>query len=137
MKWETIDLNYTGDLNDIFILPNDTIMLLSRFDHTYKKTCGFESDDAGKTWKQNCFDTLSSSGFSNFYCFSHLKIFAGNYRSYNGGNNWQTLGNFKGGLMYFFNNSTGIGVSGFSIFKTIDGGNSFQIKYDTVSYVGC
>jgi len=134
-KWEVINLNYTGDLDDIFALSNDTIMLLSRFDDTYQKTCIFESDNAGKTWKQNCFDILNAGGFSNFYCFNHLKIYSGNYRTYNGGNSWQQVG-FNGVPMYFFNNQVGIYVIGSSIYKTTDGGMTAKLVFDHTSYEG-
>lgn len=136
-KWETINVNYLGDFNDIFILPNDTLMILSGLDPTFQKTCIFESDDSGNTWNQKCVDKLVIGGFSNFYCFNHLKIFSGKFRSNDGGTSWKSVGDFNGGLYYFFNNSTGIGISGFTIYKTIDGGNTFSIVYDTLSYVGC
>ena len=136
-NWELINLNYTGDITDISVLHNDTILLLSVLDPTYQKTCIFESDDAGTTWIQRCFDKLEIGGFSNFYCFNHLKMFAGNYKSYDGGRSWQKGGNFNVGLMYFFNNDVGIGFSGFTIYKTTDGGNSSKIVYDSISYVGC
>lgn len=137
IRWELINLNYTGDFYDIFLLPNDTIMLLNGLDTTFQKTCIFESDDAGNTWTNRCFDKLTPSGFYDFYCFNHSKIFVGNYRSYDGGNSWQMAGNFLGGLMYFFNNDTGIGISGFKIFRTTDGGNSWAVVWDSTSYVGC
>jgi photosystem II stability/assembly factor-like uncharacterized protein len=137
IKWESFNLNYHGDFSDIVAFQNDTLMLLSSLDSTFQKTCIFESDDAGITWSRRCFDKLVIGGFSNFYCFNHLKIFAGNYRSYDGGNNWQMVGDFAGSLMHFFNNDIGIAFSGFSIYKTFDGGNSFIIVYDITSYVNC
>jgi len=137
IKWEVIDLGYTGDFSDFSILPNDTIMLLSVLDTTYQKTCIFESDDAGITFNQRCFDKLEIGGFSNFYCFNHYKIFAGKYRSYDGGNTWQTVGDFAGGLMYFFNNDVGIGFIGSTIYKTTNGGNTFTIVFDSITYGGC
>lgn len=134
-RWEVIDLNYTGGLEDIFILPNDTIMLISRYDASYQKTCIFESDDAGKSWKQNCFDLLTSSGFANLYCFNHLNIMCGNYRTFNGGNSWQQVG-FNGAPMQFFNNMEGLYVSGSSIYKTNDGGLTAELVFDRTSYEG-
>jgi photosystem II stability/assembly factor-like uncharacterized protein len=135
-RWVTIDLNYTGDLDDIFLLPNDTIMLLSRFDGTYQKTCIFKSDNAGRTWKQNCFDILTPAGVASFYCFNHLKIFAGTYRSYDGGKSWQTRGDFRGAPMHFFNDEEGIGIVGSLIYKTTDGGNSSRLVFDSITYAG-
>lgn len=134
--WEIINLNYTGSLDDIFALSRDTIMILSKLDKTYQKTCIFESDDAGKTWTQRCFDKLEIGGFGSFYCFNHLKIFAGNYRSYDGGNSWQKTGDFDGAPMYFFNAKEGIAARGGSIYKTTDGGMSSELVFDSVTYAG-
>jgi len=131
VRWDVINLYYTGDINDISVLPNDTIMLLSKLDKAFQKTCILESDDAGKTWSQTCFDKLETAGFSSFYSFNHLKIFAGNYRSYDGGNSWQKVGNFNGELMYFSNNNDGFGILGSSIYKTTNGGRSFDLVYNT------
>jgi len=136
-KWNIIGLNYEGNLNDIFALPSDTIMVLSTLDKTFQKTCIFESNDAGITWTQRCFDKLDVGGSPSFYCFTHLKIYAGDFRSKDGGLNWYKAGDFKVGQMYFFNNNLGIGVSGFTIFKTYNSGNSFTMVYDSSSYVGC
>jgi photosystem II stability/assembly factor-like uncharacterized protein len=134
-RWEPINLSYTGDLNDIFLLPNDTIMLLSRFDDTFRKTCIFESANGGRTWKQNCFDTINAGGFSNFYCFNHLKIFAGNYRTFDGGSNWKKEG-IDGVPMCFFNDSIGFYVLGSSIYKTKDGGVTAKLVFDRQAYDG-
>jgi photosystem II stability/assembly factor-like uncharacterized protein len=136
-KWETIDIGYAGDLNDICLLPGNTIMLLSKLDDSYQQTCIFESDDAGKTWEKRCFNKLEIGGFSSFYCLNNKKIYAGQYRSNDGGSSWHTAGNFNGGLMYFFDNKVGIGASGFSIYKTTDGGDSFDLKFDSVSLGVC
>ena len=134
-KWEVVNLNYTGDLDDIFALPNDTIMLISRFDDTYQKTCIFESDDAAKTWKQTCFDTLSTRGFPNLYCFNHLKIYCGNFKTYDGGKTWKKDG-FAGTPSYFFNNDVGFYLWGSSIYKTTDGGMTAKLVFDRTAYDG-
>ena len=134
-KWEVVNLNYTGDLDDIFALPNDTIMLISRFDDTYQKTCIFESDDAAKTWKQTCFDTLSTRGFPNLYCFNHLRIYCGNFKTYDGGKTWKKDG-FAGTPSYFFNNDVGFYLWGSSIYKTTDGGMTAKLVFDRTAYDG-
>lgn len=136
-EWESLNLNYTGDLSDICVFSSDTIMILSKLDKTFKKTCIFESDNAGKTWSQKCFNKLEIGGFGNFYCFNHKKIFAGNYRSYDSGNSWQkSSGNFQGAPMYFLNDEVGVAVVGSTIYRTIDGGISGELVFDSISYAG-
>jgi photosystem II stability/assembly factor-like uncharacterized protein len=134
-KWEVVNLNYTGDIDDIFALPNDTIMLISRYDDTFQKTCIFESDDAGKTWKQNCFEMLTPSGFANFYCFNHSKIYCGPFRTFNHGNSWQSDA-FNGIPVYFVNDSIGFYIKGSSIYKTTDRGLTAEIVFDQTSFEG-
>jgi photosystem II stability/assembly factor-like uncharacterized protein len=138
-KWQSIDIGYTGDLNDISLPGGDTIMLLSELDGSYQQTCIFESDDAGKTWKKWCFKKLEFEGFSSFYCFNSKKIYATGealFQSNGNGYSWLKSGD-TGGLLYFFNRNEGLRISGFSIYKTTDGGRSFELKYDSISYGGC
>lgn len=135
-RWEAINLNYTGDINDISVLSEDTIMLLSGIDKTFEQTCILESDDAGKTWKKRCFDILDISGFSSFYCFNHLKIFAtgrGLFQSNNGGYSWKKIGD-NGGQLYFISKNEGFLLSGYSIYKTTNGGTSFEMVHNNTSF---
>jgi photosystem II stability/assembly factor-like uncharacterized protein len=137
-SWEVIDLNYTGSLSDIYTISGDTLFILSTLDDTYQNTCIFESDDAGATWTQKCFPKLYPGGFYNFYCLNHLKIYATGgalFRSDDGGLNWQQI-NEGGGLLHFFNNNEGLRMSGQSIYKTLDGGNSYRTVYSHEGFGG-
>jgi len=135
VKWKVINLNYNGDLSDIFVLSNDTIMLLSKLDKSFQKTCIFESDNAGTNWGQNCFDKIDIGGFSNFYCFNHLKIYSGNYRTYDGGKTWENDG-FNAAPVYFFDDMVGFYIKGSSIYKTTDGGMTAKVVFDRTAYDG-
>ncbi|MCJ7448224.1 MAG: YCF48-related protein [Bacteroidales bacterium] len=135
-KWEVINLSYTGDLSDIFLLPPDTIMILSKLDDSFDKTCIFESDDEGRTWTQRCFDKQTTGGFSDFYCFNHFKIISGDFKSNDGGYNWYKLGALLGAPTFFFNDHEGIGAIGSSLYRTNDGCNSVEMVFDSSTYAG-
>ena len=129
--WQIIDLGYTGELSDIALLSEDTIMILSRMDDSYQRTCIFESDDAGETWEKRCFDKLDAGGFYNLYCFNSKKICATGgalFQSDDGGYSWHKLAD-SGGLLYFFDDNNGFLSSGYSIYKTTNGGHSFETVY--------
>ncbi len=132
-KWKVIDLNYDGELSDMFVINKDTVIVLSYMDNTFKNTVLLQTNDGGVTWIKKMFPLVDSGGFRSIFCLNASIIFAsgvhGLYRSDNGGDNWALIGlreQMESGIIYFHDKNNGLVGKADMILMTSDGGSIFN-----------
>jgi photosystem II stability/assembly factor-like uncharacterized protein len=149
-RWKKVKSSYSGQLYDFCFLSKDTGYILGAYNYSLGLTVWQKTVDGGETWTT---DTLrvgeNKSSITTLTSYNHI-LYAGGtvlggaspkkrtYSSSDNGVTWKIIDTIymRGRNMVYLNASNAVFVFVEDIYKSSDGGSTFQHVYASPTHLG-